>query len=87
MVTLEARKFAKDETIVKIEKRPFTCGAMRHCFRVSRSAPGEASFRANSDARWRRLARAPSRRISIERAARGLGEPGRNACEYAGQAE
>ena len=54
----EARKFAKDETIVKIEKRPFTCGAMRHCFRVSRSAPGEASFRANSDARWRRLARA-----------------------------
>ena len=31
----ETRQFVKDETIVKIEKKPFTHGAMRHCFRVS----------------------------------------------------
>jgi len=34
----ETRQFAKDETIVKIEKKPFTHGAMRHCFRMKKLA-------------------------------------------------
>mmetsp|Transcript_31475 Transcript_31475/g.67996 ORF Transcript_31475/g.67996 Transcript_31475/m.67996 type:complete len:750 (-) Transcript_31475:81-2330(-) len=34
----ETRQFTKDETIVKIEKKPFTHGAMRHCFRMKKLA-------------------------------------------------
>lgn len=34
----ETRQFMKDETIVKIEKKPFTHGAMRHCFRMKKLA-------------------------------------------------
>ena len=36
--TPETRQFMKDETIVKIERKPFTHGAMRHCFRVRKIA-------------------------------------------------
>lgn len=32
------RQFVKDETIVKMEKEPFTHGAMRHCFRMKKLA-------------------------------------------------
>mmetsp|Transcript_29919 Transcript_29919/g.62954 ORF Transcript_29919/g.62954 Transcript_29919/m.62954 type:complete len:711 (+) Transcript_29919:444-2576(+) len=32
------RQFYKDETIVKIEKEPFTHGAMRHCYRMKKLA-------------------------------------------------
>ncbi|EED94821.1 elongation factor-2 kinase like protein [Thalassiosira pseudonana CCMP1335] len=32
------RQFKKDETIVKVEKEPFTHGAMRHCFRLKKLA-------------------------------------------------
>ena len=32
------RQFVKDETIVKIEKEPFTHGAMRHCYRMKKMA-------------------------------------------------
>jgi elongation factor 2 kinase len=35
---VENRQFVKDETIVKIEKEPFTNGAMRHCFRMKKLA-------------------------------------------------
>jgi elongation factor 2 kinase len=34
----ETRQFQKHETIVKIEKEPFTHGAMRHCFRLKKMA-------------------------------------------------
>ena len=34
----ETRQFLKNETIVKVEKRPFTNGAMRHCFRCKKMA-------------------------------------------------
>ncbi|KAK1743666.1 eukaryotic elongation factor 2 kinase [Skeletonema marinoi] len=34
----ETRQFLKNETIVKIEKEPFTNGAMRHCFRLKKLA-------------------------------------------------
>ncbi|KAL7544057.1 hypothetical protein ACHAXR_013561 [Thalassiosira sp. AJA248-18] len=34
----ETRQFMKDETIVKIERKPFTHGAMRHCFRMKKLA-------------------------------------------------
>lgn len=34
----ETRQFMKDETIVKVEKHPFTHGAMRHCFRMKKLA-------------------------------------------------
>ena len=34
----KTRQFDKDETIVKIEQRPFTNGAMRHCFRMKKLA-------------------------------------------------
>ena len=39
----ETRQFARDATIVKIEKRPFTQGAMRHCFRLKKLAAPPAS--------------------------------------------
>ena len=41
----ETRQFMKDETIVKIERKPFTHGAMRHCFRMKKlaSLPQSAS--------------------------------------------
>ncbi|KAL7518103.1 hypothetical protein ACHAWX_002962 [Stephanocyclus meneghinianus] len=32
------RQFVKDETIVKVEKKPFTHGAMRHCYRMKKMA-------------------------------------------------
>ena len=35
---IKARQFSKDITIVKIEKEPFTHGAMRHCFRMKKLA-------------------------------------------------
>lgn len=34
----EIKQFMKDTTIVKIEKKPFTNGAMRHCFRMKKLA-------------------------------------------------
>lgn len=34
----ETRQFLKNETIVKIEKEPFTNGAMRHCYRMKKLA-------------------------------------------------
>ena len=34
----ESRQFLKHETIVKIEKEPFTNGAMRHCYRLKKLA-------------------------------------------------
>jgi elongation factor 2 kinase len=34
----ETRQFQKNETIVKIEKEPFTHGAMRHCYRMKKLA-------------------------------------------------
>jgi elongation factor 2 kinase len=35
---VETRQFVKDQTIVKIERQPFTHGAMRHCFRMKKLA-------------------------------------------------
>lgn len=34
----ETKQFQKHETIVKIEKEPFTHGAMRHCYRMKKMA-------------------------------------------------
>lgn len=34
----ETKQFLKNETIVKIEKEPFTNGAMRHCYRLKKLA-------------------------------------------------
>ncbi len=35
---VDTRQFVTEETIVKIEKEPFTHGAMRHCFRMKKLA-------------------------------------------------
>jgi elongation factor 2 kinase len=35
---VDAKQFSQEMTIVKIEKEPFTNGAMRHCFRMKKLA-------------------------------------------------
>jgi elongation factor 2 kinase len=35
----DTKTWSEDETIVKIEKEPFTHGAMRYCYRMKKRSP------------------------------------------------
>lgn len=66
------RQFTKEETIVKMEKKPFTHGAMRHCFRMKKLAapPQSASNTRFHSYGWSRalnyVAKCYMRRMRID---------------------
>mmetsp|Transcript_26278 Transcript_26278/g.56418 ORF Transcript_26278/g.56418 Transcript_26278/m.56418 type:complete len:758 (-) Transcript_26278:98-2371(-) len=74
----ETRQFMKDETIVKMEKKPFTHGAMRHCFRMKKlaSLPQSASNHRFHSYGWSRasnyVAKWYMRRGRIDTSAEGI---------------